>query len=125
MSREDEARAFHYAVYDMVQSIPYGKVTSYGHIAKLVYKPRNSRHVGQALKSLPSEGVVKDYPYSQENVPWWRVISSAGVISVRDRDAMQRQAAMLRREGVEVGEGNYKISLVDYGWFPETEFDDY
>jgi len=36
MPRSDEAAAFFHAVYSAVQEIPYGKVTSYGHIAKLV-----------------------------------------------------------------------------------------
>lgn len=124
MSRKDEARAFHYAVYDAVRLIPQGKVTSYGHIAKLVYKPRNSRHVGQALKFLQPAGTLSDYPYSSDDVPWWRVISSAGVISPREQEAMDRQAMMLRREGVEMSDTN-RVSLSEYGWFPETEFDDY
>lgn len=36
MPRSDEAAAFFHAVYSAVQEIPHGKVTSYGHIAKLV-----------------------------------------------------------------------------------------
>lgn len=36
MPRSDEAQAFFFAVYSAVQEIPHGKVTSYGHIAKLV-----------------------------------------------------------------------------------------
>ena len=36
MPRSDEAQAFFYAVYSAVQEIPYGKVTTYGHIAALV-----------------------------------------------------------------------------------------
>jgi methylated-DNA-protein-cysteine methyltransferase-like protein len=36
MPRSDEAEAFFHAVYAAVQEIPHGKVTSYGHIAKLV-----------------------------------------------------------------------------------------
>lgn len=36
MARSDEAQAFFYAVYQAVQQIPPGKVTSYGHIAMLV-----------------------------------------------------------------------------------------
>jgi methylated-DNA-protein-cysteine methyltransferase-like protein len=36
MARTDEAEAFFHAVYSAVQEIPHGKVTSYGHIAKLV-----------------------------------------------------------------------------------------
>jgi methylated-DNA-protein-cysteine methyltransferase-like protein len=36
MPRTDEAAAFFHAVYSAVQEIPPGKVTSYGHIAKLI-----------------------------------------------------------------------------------------
>lgn len=36
MARSDEAEAFFHAVYTAVQEIPHGKVTSYGHIAKLI-----------------------------------------------------------------------------------------
>jgi len=36
MTRTDEAEAFFRAVYSAVQEIPFGKVTSYGHIAKLI-----------------------------------------------------------------------------------------
>jgi alkylated DNA nucleotide flippase Atl1 len=36
MARTDEAEAFYYAVYNAIQEIPYGKVTSYAHIARLV-----------------------------------------------------------------------------------------
>ncbi|KAH3666696.1 hypothetical protein WICMUC_005513 [Wickerhamomyces mucosus] len=122
MSRQDEARAFHYAVYDTVQQIPYGKVTSYGHIAKLIYKPKNSRHVGQALKYLSIEG-PNDYPYHLNNVPWWRVINGAGAISPRDESSVQRQLQLLIEEGVVVV--NNKVKLSEFGWFPETEFDDY
>ncbi|CCH44089.1 Alkyltransferase-like protein 1 [Wickerhamomyces ciferrii] len=124
MSREDLARAFHYAVYENVQMIPYGHVTSYGHIAKLIYKPRNSRQVGQALKFLPQGETRLDYPYNLNNVPWWRVISSSGTISNRDHGSMIRQVELLRAEGVQVINDS-KIDLVTFGWFPETEFDEY
>ena len=36
MARSDEAKVFFNAVYRAVQEIPPGKVTSYGHIAKLI-----------------------------------------------------------------------------------------
>ncbi len=36
MPRTDEAEVFFYAVYSAIQEIPYGKVTSYGHIARLI-----------------------------------------------------------------------------------------
>lgn len=36
MPRTDEAEAFFHAVYSAIQEIPHGKVTSYGHIARLI-----------------------------------------------------------------------------------------
>lgn len=48
MARSDEAAAFFHAVYCAVQEIPHGKVTSYGHIAKLV-GTRASTFVAQPL----------------------------------------------------------------------------
>lgn len=44
MPRSDEAESFFYAVYSAVQEIPYGKVTSYGHIAKLVGTRKPQSH---------------------------------------------------------------------------------
>lgn len=38
MARSDEAAAWTAAVYNAVQEIPHGKVTSYGHIARLLGK---------------------------------------------------------------------------------------
>ena len=39
--RSDEAWAWYSAVYEAVQEIPHGKVTSYGHIARLLGKRRH------------------------------------------------------------------------------------
>ena len=36
MPRSDEAAMWYAAVYSAVQEIPYGKVTSYGHIASML-----------------------------------------------------------------------------------------
>ncbi|GMM34595.1 hypothetical protein DASC09_019200 [Saccharomycopsis crataegensis] len=115
----EEAQAFHYAVYDEVKRIPFGKVTTYGHIAKLIFRPMNARQVGQSLKFLPREISQNDL-YNIDNVPWWRVINAQGKISPR-AEGMQRQEEMLRNEGVDVEDG--KVSLVNNGWFPTTEFD--
>lgn len=65
--------------------------------------------------------------------PWWRVVSSTGVISPRGNDrAVQRQADYLIAEGVEVKDGprnsiggdgfglrgvsGGKVSMAVYGW---------
>ncbi|BFZ60749.1 Alkyltransferase-like protein 1 [Saitoella coloradoensis] len=118
-----EAESFYDAVYTCVRLIPYARVTTYGHIAKLIDAPRNSRQVGQALKYLPAD--------QHDDVPWHRVVSSSGKISPRERmEGAREQASILREEGVEVvdvgiderleGGGGGKVSLRMYGWFPEV-----
>ncbi|KAK6208467.1 hypothetical protein LQW54_006813 [Pestalotiopsis sp. IQ-011] len=94
MARSDEAAAFFASVYSAVQEIPPGKVTSYGHIAKLVgtlpiaenesltsdLKAQRPRQVGVCLKHLPHDQGAR---YNNVNVPWQRVINAKGVISPR------------------------------------------
>lgn len=101
MPRSDEAEAFFCTVYYAVQEIPFGKVTSYGHIAKLVgfrkfcllcsvlthfnilpnaRKAERPRQVGICLKHLPTNTEAR---FNHENVPWQRVINSKGIISPR------------------------------------------
>lgn len=36
MPRSDEAESFFFAAYSAIQEVPYGMVTSYGHIATLI-----------------------------------------------------------------------------------------
>lgn len=108
-----------------VQEIPLGKVTTYGHIAKLIGKPLCARQVGQTLKHLPNSPTADpdEVVYHTENVPWQRVVSAGGIIPRRDDPgAAQRHALKLREEGVEVGtmsDGRGTVDLMVCGWFPE------
>lgn len=119
MVRSEEAEAFFYAVYQAIQEIPYGKVTSYAHIARLVGTPQRPRQVGVCLKHLPSDPSL---PFHDGNVPWQRVINSKGAISPRGHPSgASNQARALREEGVEVGTGSLGEFIIDfskYGWFP-------
>ncbi|KAI2624535.1 DNA binding methylated-DNA--cysteine S-methyltransferase [Hypomontagnella submonticulosa] len=125
MARSDEATAFFLAVYATVQRIPYGKVTSYGHIAKLVGTPQRPRQVGICLKHLPQDA---DSRFNHDNVPWQRVINSKGIISPRSQPSGARnQAAALRAEGVTVTTdalGELMVDFSDYGWFPDELLSD-
>ncbi|PCH39060.1 MGMT protein [Wolfiporia cocos MD-104 SS10] len=112
-----DSAEFHAAVYEMVRQIPAQRVTSYGHIAKLIGMPRHSRHVGQALKFLSGDGI--------ETVPWHRVVSASGAISSRGpgTDGAQRQREELEAEGVEVvigRTGEMRVDLRTWGWFPAS-----
>ncbi|TCD64372.1 hypothetical protein EIP91_004203 [Steccherinum ochraceum] len=106
---------FHAAVYHVIRQIPPGKVTSYGHIAKLVGMPAHARHVGQALKFVSADIIPP--------LPWQRVLGSSGVISSRGpgTNGADRQRQALEAEGVEVTagtSGDLRVNLRTYGWFP-------
>jgi methylated-DNA-protein-cysteine methyltransferase-like protein len=94
------------AVWRMVAMIPAGKVASYGQIAALLGFPRRARHVGKALGRIPED----------REVPWFRVINSAGKISMPMETPqwfMQRQH--LEAEGVAVSDLG-RISMKRYRW---------
>lgn len=96
--------SFPQRVWQIVASIPEGKVTTYGEIARLAGSPRAARQVGGVLKRLP-EG---------STLPWHRVVNSQGTISLTGPD-LQRQRQALLSEGVQVS-GAGKISLRKYRW---------
>ncbi|MDR0424709.1 MAG: MGMT family protein, partial [Clostridiales Family XIII bacterium] len=48
-------------VYEIVGTIPYGKVLSYGQIAQMLGRPRAAREVGRAMRYCP------------DHLPWQRV----------------------------------------------------
>ncbi|RCK65971.1 Alkyltransferase-like protein 1 [Candida viswanathii] len=126
MKLTDESKAFHFGVYAIVRQIPYGKVTSYGHIAYLLDKPQNSRQVGSAMKHGTyiilklNENVTTESPdyIDVESLPWWRVILSSGKISPREANGQYEQADRLRGEAVAVLDG-LMVDLDEYGWFPD------
>lgn len=108
-----EAPGFYEKVYKVVRCIPPGKVSSYGRIAEMLGTPRAARAVGYALSALrrPNEE-----GYTSANVPWQRVVNSQGRISIRHRrQTANKQAEMLRAEGVKVDE-NGRIDLSIYLW---------
>jgi len=56
-------------VYAVVEQIPYGKVISYGQIARMLGRPRAAREVGWAMRCCP------------EHLPWQRVVMADGSIT--------------------------------------------
>ncbi len=101
---------FYELVYAVVRRIPKGKVTSYGRIAQMLGAPNAARAVGYALRAL------KDKDDAYDDVPWQRVVNSQGRISIVNREhGAQRQAELLRAEGVEVDE-QLRIDLDVYLW---------
>lgn len=105
---------FYKQVYKVVQHIPAGKVTSYGRIAHMLGRPNAARAVGYALSALKHPD--SDARYTSATVPWQRVLNSQGRISTNHRETTaNKQAILLREEGVEVSE-TLRINMRIYLW---------
>jgi methylated-DNA-protein-cysteine methyltransferase-like protein len=88
----------------IIQRIPYGKVMSYGRIARLAGNARGARQVARILHSMTEK----------YNLPWHRVINSKGKISITDERHAAIQRELLISEGVEVSEDGY-MDISKYG----------
>ena len=100
--------SFFERVYAVVRQIPRGKVASYGQIAALLGHPQAARTVGWALNALRGREVL--------DVPWQRVINSAGRISISRADlSADLQRALLEEEGIEFDARGY-VDWRRFGW---------
>ena len=93
-------------IFAVIHQIPFGKVTTYGEVAKMAGYPGYARHVGKALSHLPNDS----------KLPWFRVINSQGRISLQGQD-LDRQRQALMAEGITVSPDG-KIALRQYQWQP-------
>ena len=94
--------------YALVDSIPPGRVATYGQIAREAGLPRHARHVGVALRALPAGSLL----------PWHRVLNGRGEISPRPGRGFREQRARLAAEGVEL-DGRDRVDLRRFQWTPE------
>ncbi len=94
-------------IYDVVRSIPEGRVATYGQVALLAGNPRWARVVGYALHNNPDP----------ENIPCYRVVNREGRVApgfAFGGEDVQRN--LLENEGV-VFEADGHINLKKYGIF--------
>ena len=93
-------------IWQVVASIPLGKVTTYGGIAQKAGMARAARRVGWALRGLPSD----------TRIPWHRVVNARGLISLPESsESHTMQRTRLENEGIEF-KLNGSIDLRRFGW---------
>ena len=102
---EEVEASFEERVWQVVASIPPGRVATYGQIAELAGEPRRARQVGRVLGALP-EG---------SRLPWHRVVNASGRSSLPGA-AGEEQRRRLRAEGVRFT--NRSLKLERYRWQP-------
>lgn len=96
-------------VYEIARQIPYGKVTSYGAIAKALGAARSARMVGWAMNAS----------HNREDVPAHRVVNRVGLLSGKHHfDGTNLMQQLLESEGIEVID-NQIIDFDKHFWEPD------
>ena len=107
----DKGDSFFEKVYRVVRLIPFGRVTSYGAIAKHIGSARSARMVGWAMSAS----------HNDLTVPAHRVVNRSGLLTgkhhFRGSNLMQQ---LLESEGLEIEQNQIK-NLDKYFWDPQQE----
>ena len=99
-------------VYEVTRLIPYGRVTSYGAIARFLGVTRSSRMVGWALNNCHS---LPDF------IPAHRVVNRNGLLSGKHHFGGQStMRQLLENEGIKV-EDDKIVEFEKLFWDPNKE----
>ncbi len=99
---------FHEKVLIIVSKIPYGKVTTYGHIAEVAGSRSSSRMVGYILSTLKNNNLY----------PCHRVVNRVGVLTGKFNFIENSMEEMLKLEGIDVKDEKI-IDFDKHLWIPE------
>ena len=97
-------------VYEVAKRIPFGRVTSYGAIAKYLGAARSARMVGYAMNNSHTKGV-----------PAHRVVNRKGLLTGKHHfDGTNLMQQLLESEGIKVIDNQIQ-DLDRILWNPTTE----
>jgi methylated-DNA-protein-cysteine methyltransferase-like protein len=99
-------------VIRIIQSIPEGKVMTYGGVARAAGSPRGARQVVRILHSMSRK----------HKLPWHRVINAKGMISLTEDESSSLQKLYLQDEGVIFNDKNV-VDLQKFQHDPEEFID--
>ncbi|MEB8345909.1 MGMT family protein [Flavobacteriaceae bacterium KMM 6898] len=106
-----ENQNFFQKVYEVARLIPYGRVTSYGAIAKYLGAARSARMVGWAMNAS----------HNMEDLPAHRVVNRKGLLTGKHHfDGTNLMQQLLENEGIEV----WELQITDFEklfWDPNKE----
>jgi len=103
---------FFHDVYDVVRLVPYGRVTSYGAIAKYLGSASGARMVGWAMNACHA---------ASPPVPAHRVVNRLGMLSGKAHfPDPQKMAQLLEEEGIVVVDDQIQ-NLEAHFWDPMVE----
>ena len=109
MSASNEG--FFEKVYEVAKAIPYGRVTSYGAIAKYLGMARSARMVGWAMNN------AGNHP----EVPAHRVVNRKGLLTGKHHfQGTNLMQQLLESEGIAVAD-NQVVDFEKHFWNPAEE----
>jgi methylated-DNA-protein-cysteine methyltransferase related protein len=90
-------------IWNVVASIPRGRVSTYAAVARAAGLPGRARQTGLALRVAPEE----------LNLPWHRVLGAGGrIVFPPSSRHYKEQARRLRAEGIPVKDGRVAASAM-------------
>jgi len=95
------ATEFQEKVWDAVNAIPKGKVTTYGHIARAAGRPKAARYISRIIGQHPDAN----------NIPWHRIVYSNGTIWITEQYESVRKKKY-KEEGI-ILKGNKIVNFAD------------
>ncbi len=98
------------AIYQVVQLIPRGKVTSYGAIAAYLGMKGGARMVGWAMNAS----------HTLEDVPAHRVVNRNGLLTGKNFFGGNRMQELLEAEGIQVNDDKI-VEFAQHFWDPGVE----
>jgi methylated-DNA-protein-cysteine methyltransferase-like protein len=93
-------------IIEAIKSIPKGKVSSYGSIARVAGLPNGARQTVRVLHSLSGK----------HDLPWHRVIRSDGSIALKEGEGRELQISLLLSEGVKLNASG-KVDMEKFDCF--------
>jgi methylated-DNA-protein-cysteine methyltransferase-like protein len=95
-------------VYDVVREIPFGRVCSYGLIARHLGSPHSARMVGWAMNAS----------HIKEDVPAHRVVNRIGLLTGKQHfEGTNLMQQLLESEGIQIKE-NQVVDFEQFVWNP-------
>ena len=98
-------------VYQVVRLVPYGRVTTYGAIARYLGSAQSSRMVGWAINSCP------------QNVPAHRVVNRKGLLTGKQYFDSNNMQQLLEAESIQV-KNNHVVDFECLFWDPNISLND-
>jgi methylated-DNA-protein-cysteine methyltransferase-like protein len=107
----NEDQSFFERVYEVARRVPFGRVTTYGAIARYLGTPRSARMVGWAMNAS----------HLDDSIPAHRVVNRKGILTGKHHfEGSNLMEQLLESEGVEVLE-NAVLDFKNKFWDPNEE----